>query len=129
MKPLIPNLETFGDLCDRLCVELLKLSFYENAKREEHGKENPDRDLIVKMDRLSRDSCEYRSALKDKINEMLTKIVENKEYRTLRELRTFSPPSKTVGDLLVELVEFRSNPELKRELVETLETKLQGLDR
>jgi len=129
MKPLIPNLSTFGDLVDRLIVELLKLSYFEQSKRDEHGKENPDPEMITKWDNMSRDACEYRSLLKDSINAMLTQIVENKEYRTLRELRTFSPPSKTVGDLLVELVEYRANPELKKELVAALEAKLKGLDK
>ena len=72
----IPNLNTFADLLDRLIVELAKISYYENKKREEHAKDNPDVNEISRWDNLSRDGVEFRSMLKNEINKTLEKIVE-----------------------------------------------------
>ncbi len=99
---LIPNLNTFADLIDRLIVEIAKLSYFENKKREEHAKDIPDRYEIARWDNLSRDACEYRSLLKNEINQMLMTIVETGEYETLKEIRTFSSPDKTIADILAE---------------------------
>ena len=99
-EPYIPNLNTFADLLDRLIVEVNKLAYFENKKREEHGKGSPDLLLISQWDSLSRDCCEYRSMLKNEINRMLSEIKKTGEYNTLRELRTFTPPRRTVGDIL-----------------------------
>ena len=102
---LIPNLNTFADLIDRLIVEVNKLAYFENNKREAHkdAEADPgsfDRNLIAFWDNKSRDACEYRSMLKNAINEQLTKVCESGEYKTLKELRTFAPPGKNVEDLL-----------------------------
>jgi len=99
---LIPNLNTFADLIDRLIVEVNKLSYFENQKRTEQGRENVDAEKVAYWDNLSRDCCEYRSLLKNQINLTLTKVCESGEYVTLKELRTFSPGRKTVEDLLAE---------------------------
>lgn len=99
-KPLIPNLNTFADLIDRLIVEVNKLAFFENKKREAHKAGNPDPKEIAYWDNLSRDACEYRSMLKNEINKMLTEVCTSGEYKTLRELRTFAPPGKSVEDIL-----------------------------
>lgn len=107
--PLIPNLNTFADLLDRLIVEVNKLAFFENKKREEHAKEAPDPELIAKWDNLSRDACEYRSLLKNEINRMLLVIVETGEYKTLKELRTFRPGGKDIADILAEKCELAPN--------------------
>lgn len=120
MEPLIPNLNTFADLCDRLAVEVHKLAFFENKKREEHQKETPDPELIAKWDNLSRDCCEYRSMLKNAINAMLTQIVDNQEYRTLNELRTFVAPSRSVGDLLTELYSNNANSALRGSIAQQM---------
>lgn len=96
----IPNVDTFADLVDRLIVEVNKLAYFENRKREEHAKPAPDAVLIAKWDNLSRDCCEYRSLLKSRINEVLSEIVASGEYRTLREVRTFRPPASRLADLL-----------------------------
>lgn len=96
----IPNVDTLADLIDRLIVEVNKLAYFENRKRDEHGKPAPDAALIAHLDNLSRDCCEYRSLLKSRINELLGEIVSSGEYRTLREVRTFRPPAGRLADLL-----------------------------
>ena len=116
----IPNLNTFADVIDRLIVEVNKLAFFENKKREEHAKENPDRYLIAHWDNLSRDCCEYRSMLKNEINRLLSEIVETGEYNTLKELRTFREPRKTVADVLSERCYLASSDEFKKDLLAAL---------
>lgn len=96
----IPNVDTLADLIDRLIVEVNKLAYFENRKRDEHGKPEPDAVLIAHWDNLSRDCCEYRSLLKSRINEVLGEVVASGEYRVLREVRTFRPPAGRLADLL-----------------------------
>jgi hypothetical protein len=96
----IPNVDTLADLIDRLIVEVNKLAYFENRKREEHGKPSPDAAAIAQWDNLSRDCCEYRSLLKSRINELLGEIVGSGEYQTLREVRTFRPPPAKLSELL-----------------------------
>lgn len=98
----IPNLNTLADVIDRLIVEVNKLSFFENKKREEHAKDNPDAEKVVHWDNLSRDCCEYRSMLKNEINKLTSEIVETGEYRTLREMRTFRKPGRGVEEILAD---------------------------
>lgn len=121
----IPNLNTLADVIDRLIVEVNKLSFLENKKREEHAKETPDRYEIARWDNLSRDCCEYRSMLKNEINRLTSEIVETGEYRTLREMRTFRKPGRSVEEILAERcwVVARDKP-FQDELVEALKEKL-----
>jgi hypothetical protein len=99
---LIPNLNTFADLLDRLIVEVNKLAYFENKKREEHAKDKPDNDMVAHWDNLSRDCCEYRSLLKNEINTCLAKVCAYGEYETLAELRTFRKGKKTIEDILEE---------------------------
>ena len=101
-EPKIPNLNTLADVIDRLIVEVNKLSFFENKKREEHAKDSPDDSMIAHWDNLSRDCCEYRSMLKNEINRLTSEIVETGEYRTLREMRTFRKPGRSVEEILAE---------------------------
>ena len=101
-KVKIPNLNTLADVIDRLIVEINKLSFFENKKREEQAKENPNYMRIAHWDNCSRDCCEYRSMLKNEINRLLTEIVETGEYRTLREMRTFRKPGRSVEEILAD---------------------------
>ena len=98
----IPNVDTLADCIDRLIVEVNKLAYFENKKREEHAKPSPDAATIAKWDNLSRDCCEYRSLLKSRINEALGEIVASGQYRTLREVRTFRPPAQRLADLLAQ---------------------------
>ncbi len=101
-NPKIPNLNTFADVVDRLIVEVNKLAFFENKKREEHAKDYPDNDMIAHWDNLSRDCCEYRSMLKNEINMILADIVVSNEYKTLNEVRTFTVPKRAVAEILAE---------------------------
>lgn len=106
---LIPNLNTLADVIDRLIIEVNKIAFFENKKREENKSPNPDAENIRKWDDLSRDANEYRSLLKNEINRLLTVICETGEYKTLKELRTFSPSGKTIEDLLADNCELAPN--------------------
>lgn len=121
-KVYTPNLNSWADAIDRLCVELLKLSYFEQAKRDEHGKENPDPVMIAKWDNLSRDCCEYRSQLKNFINQTLAEIVNSGEYKVLKELRTFRAPKRPVEEIIDEVIS--KNIELKDELIESLVQEL-----
>ena len=119
----ISNLNTLADLIDRMIVEVNKLSFYENAKREEHAKTSPDTKKIAHFDNLSRDCCEYRSILKNAINETLQQIVRDKEYEYLKEVRTFRAPSKSAGDLIADMCA-DGRERAREELAEILGNKL-----
>ena len=121
----IPNLNTLADVIDRLIVEVNKLSFFENKKREEHAKDEPDDAMIAHWDNLSRDCCEYRSMLKNEINRLTSEIVETGEYRTLREMRTFRKPGRSVEEILADRcwVVARDN-DFQEELAEALKEKL-----
>lgn len=122
----IPNFSSVADVIDRLIVELMKLSFYEESKRSEQGKPNPDPVKIAIFDNSSRDACEYRSMLKNKLNELLHQIVVNRAYSPLKEIRTFSRPARGVEDILEDMI--NNNLSLKRELAETLEYSIRELN-
>jgi hypothetical protein len=102
-KIYIPNFNTFADIVDRLAVTTNKLAFFENKKREESLKENPDKSLIVEYDRLSRNECEFRNLLKREMDKILSEIVETQSYNTLSDNRTFSQPTKSIPDLIEEI--------------------------
>jgi hypothetical protein len=123
----IPNLNTFADAIDRLIVEIQKLSYFENKKREESIKEKPNSELIASCDYLSRNCCEYRSMLKNKINECLREIILTETYIPLMEIRTFKKPDKPVEDLIQEMIENRTNKNTKEELINTLEYELKNI--
>jgi hypothetical protein len=122
----IPNLNTLADVIDRLIVEVNKLSFFENQKREEHAKGAPDAKLITHWDNLSRDCCEYRSMLKNEINRLLAEIVETGEYKTLNELRTFRAPTHQLSELLAERCWWAGSEQFKADLCASLKDELQG---
>ena len=124
--PKIPNLNTFADVVDRLVVEINKLSFFENRKREEHAKDEPDTELIAHWDNLSRDCCEYRSMLKNEINRLLAEIAKTGEYKTLKELRTFRKPTHQVSELLAQRCEWAGSEQFKSDLVAAIEAELEG---
>lgn len=115
----IPNVDTLADLIDRLIVEVNKLAYFENRKRDEHAKPEPDAALIAKWDNLSRDCCEYRSLLKSRINEVLSQVMDSGAYRTLREIRTFRPPASRLSDLLAKRCE-----QVSRDIAARIEQEL-----
>lgn len=124
----IPNLNTFADLLDRLVVDVHKLAYWENLKRQEQSKENPDVELITKADKISRDCCEIRSVLKNELNRVLSVIVNNKAYYPVKEVRTFTPAAETISNILAD-VTFESamntfRPEFIEAMKELLKEKL-----
>lgn len=118
-KTHIPNFNTFADLIDRLAVTTNKLAFFENKKREESLKENPDAQLIVNYDRLSRNECEFRNMLKRAIDDLLSEIVSTGHYKTLKDNRTFAAPSKSVSDLIEDICYIQARS-VKEELTQRL---------
>lgn len=117
----IPNVDTLADLIDRLIVEVNKLAYFENKKREEHGKPEPDAVQIAYWDNLSRDCCEYRSLLKSRINAVFAEVVATREYKTMREIRTFRPPVGRLADLLADRCQ-----DVSERIKESLEGELCG---
>jgi len=105
----IPNVNTLADLIDRLIVEVNKLSWFENKKREEHAKTSPDPELIAKWDNLSRDCCELRSALKSEINRLFGEVVATQSYSVMKEPRTFRPSATRIADVLAQACRERSD--------------------
>lgn len=120
----VPNLDAFGDLVDRLIIELLKLSWYEQEKRREQASEKKNAELIARYDDLSRDANEYRAALKNRINLFLRDMVTRQSYLPLEEVRTFRAPKRTVEDLLEEMIENRINESLRAEFTDAILTEV-----
>ena len=123
-KPRVPNIDTLADLIDRLIVEVHKLAFFENAKRQEHAKTIPDDHTIARLDNASRDCCELRSLIKSEINSLLGEIVRTGEYNVMREVRTFRPAGKTIADILADMCYASANKTLKGDLAEALQETL-----
>lgn len=96
----VSGIDTLGDLCDRLAVEVHRLGWFENKKREEQGKPSPNPVLVQKWDQLSRESCELRAIIKRKINELFRDVIQSGEYKVLLEPRTFRPPNASIADVL-----------------------------
>jgi len=119
---LIANYNTFADACDRLAVEISKLAYFENKKREAH--QLGDTSKVIEWDNRSRDACEYRSMLRNEINIQLSNIVKTKQYITLPELRTFSKPPKSVAELLDDMYYRTANSAIKGKLAEAIEKEL-----
>lgn len=126
MSRPIPNLNTLVDVIDRLIIDIHKLAWFENAKRQENQKKNPDAQLIQKYDNASRDCCEIRSALKNELNKMFREILGEDRYNPLTEVRTFAPAKRTVADILSDMCYTSANESFKKEFVEAIEKELKG---
>ena len=124
-KTRIPNFNTFADIVDRLAVTTNKLAFFENKKREESLKEQPDKNLIVEYDRLSRNECEFRNLLKRELDNLLAEIVGLDKYSTLQDNRTFAPPKKSISDLIEEVC-YQQAKHVKEELAREMEIYFNG---
>lgn len=122
----IPNLDTLADYIDRLIVEVNKISWAENEKRKEHASPTSDAERIKSLDNLSRDANEFRSQLKNRINALFSQVLETGEYRTLREVRTFRPPSRSLADVVADRCHDVGNLFLRGELRSALERELIG---
>ena len=112
----IPNFNTMADAIDRLIVTVNKLAHFENQKREESLKPQPDIELLAHWDRLSRNECEYRNLLKREIDNILMEIVKTGKYEVLPDNRTFAAPPKSVGEILDEAIPAAWKADLVREL-------------
>src|SRR5271166_4726140 len=123
-KPRIPNIDTMADLIDRLIVEVHKLAYFENAKRQEQAMPFPDADKIAKYDNASRDCCELRSLIKSEINSLLSEIVRTNQYEVMREVRTFRPAGKTIADILADMCYESANKSQRGDLADALQEKL-----
>jgi hypothetical protein len=88
MEKRIPNLNTFSAIIDRLIVEVNKVAFLENKKREEQQKTAPDISKIAEWDNSSRDANECRSALKNELDKLFIESFKN-GYDIINESRTF----------------------------------------
>jgi len=127
MKTRIPNIDNFSTLCDRLAIENAKCGYFELQKRLEHQKMVPDIEQIAKWDHLSREACELRSAIKNRIDELLAEIVTTGQYNYLRECRTFSPASvATFSDLLDKRYSIIGDLAATHSLQDALEKVLSG---
>ena len=63
--------------------------------------------------------------LKNEINRLLSEIVETGEYRTLRELRTFRKPGRSVEEILAERCwDVARDKPFQKELAEALKEVL-----
>jgi hypothetical protein len=120
----VPNYNTFADIVDRLIVEINKLAWFENKKREESLKPNSNAELITMWDRNSRNCCEYRDLLKRELDAVITDIVNTRQYETVPACRTFAAPPKSVVELLDEMCS--AAPEIVRQqLTEAFEHELE----
>jgi hypothetical protein len=116
----IPNFNTMADAIDRLIVTVNKLAHFENKKREESLKPEPDAELITHWDRLSRNECEYRNLLKREIDNILMEIARTGTYDVLPDNRTFAAPPKSVGELLAESIPAAWKDDLARAMSKVL---------
>ena len=117
MEKNLLNWDSFADAIDRLIVCVHALGTFENKKREESLKSNPDVALIAHWDRLSRDRCEERDLLKREINKILAEISGN--YSVLSPGRTFAPSNRTVADIIEEAIPMTWKEELTTRLKDT----------
>ena len=92
----IPAVDTAADLIERLAIILNRMAWLEEQKRNAAGL-NPE--AIAKLDRASRDCCEGRSAIKNRINAVMEEIAAG-EYRSIRESRSFRPADERFAEVL-----------------------------
>ena len=124
----IPNLNTFADIIDRMIIDIHKLAYWENLKRQEQAKENPDTELIAKADNMSRDCCEIRSVLKTELNTVLSTIVNSRAYYPVKEVRTFTPAAEKIAELLADVSFESAMKTFKPEFIEAMQELLAPLD-
>lgn len=91
------NIDSFSHLMDRLVVENIKLADY--VRRMEMEQEKPDEERNLKLiDRLYRGlrlANEARASAKNKLDQLLSKVIAAGEYHVLSEVRTFRLPGDT----------------------------------
>ena len=85
MDKKIPNFNTLSTLLDRLSIENVKLSHFENAIEND---DLFDDKLLLYKDKVKTQK-EIINMLKDKTTEFMTKIFIDGEYSYVKEERTF----------------------------------------
>lgn len=123
----LPSLDTFADLLERQIIIVNRCAWYEQEKREESAKPNPDLKRIAALDKMSRDCNEFRSALRNRINDLLFDIANGEGYYAIRENRTFSPPDQRFVDLITAQAEEVSKMFWGKEIVAALEAELTAI--
>lgn len=93
----IPAIDTAADLIERLIIINNRMAWLEQQKRDGAS---ADPHALVKFDQASRDCCEARSAVKNRINILFEEIVSGESYRAIRESRSFRPPPDRFADTL-----------------------------
>ena len=81
----IPNLNTFSTLVDRLSIENVKLSHFENAL--EH--DNPNSQQSDELKRKIAVQNEIIHGLKNELTEFMHEVLQSGHYDYIKEERTF----------------------------------------
>ena len=121
----LPSIDTIADLFERQIIIINRCSWYEQEKREESAKATPDLKRIAALDKMSRDCNEYRSALRNRINDLFYDIANGEGYYAVRENRTFSPPTARFVDMIAVQAEEVSRMFWGKEVADSLEKELQ----
>ena len=122
----LPSIDTLPDLLERQIIIVNRVAWYEQEKREESAKPNPDLKRIAALDKMSRDCNEYRSALRNRINDLLFDIANGDGYYSVRENRTFTPPNDRFVDMIAAQAEEVSKMFWGKEVALSLEAELQS---
>lgn len=91
----LPAVDSAADLIERLAIVLNRMAHLEQQKRD--GGLAPDQ--VVRIDSASRDCCEARSEIKNRINACFEEIARG-EYKSIRESRSFRPPDERFSEVL-----------------------------
>ncbi len=118
----IPAVDTAADLIERLIIILNRMAHLEQQKRDMDG---ADPVAIAKLDKASRDCCEGRSAIKNRINELFEEISAG-NYASIRESRSFRPPDERFAQVLDRHSEEIAHHFTSEEFAESIRTELLG---
>lgn len=122
----LPSIDTLADLTERQIIIINRTAWYEQQKREESAKTAPDLKRIADLDKMSRDCNEYRSALRNRINDLFYDIANGEGYYAVRENRTFTPPTDRFVDMIATQAEEVSRLFWGKEMADSLEKELQS---
>lgn len=119
----IPAVDTAADLIERLIIILNRMSWLEQQKRD--GGLTPEQ--VVRIDTASRDCCEGRSQIKNRINAVMEEIARG-EYKSIRESRSFRPPDERFSEVLDRHSEELAHYFTSEEFSEAIRAELLGED-
>jgi hypothetical protein len=118
----IPAVDTAADLIERLIIILNRMAWLEQQKRDMNGE---DGEAIAKLDLASRDCCEGRSQIKNRINAVMEEIARG-QYESIRESRSFRPPDERFASVLEKHSEEIAHHFVSEELSEAMVAELLG---